>query len=146
MLVFYKISLYIINDEKDIKNLKEVVYYIFAMPLKITKKKFIETIENNDDGYTIAELSGQMGITTQYFYYLRKRYRNEIVDAAREMVKHYAAEAVLNLAKNMRNKDTKAALAILEMVGAAESDRKIQVDINIGDMPTDAKNTVSVQK
>ena len=53
------------------------------MAKKITKEKFIQDIENNEEGLTNKELAAKLDISEQYFYKLKKKYRDQIRDIAR---------------------------------------------------------------
>lgn len=99
------------------------------MARKITRKKFIEAIENNEEGLTSKEMSDKLGISRAYYYKLRKKYRDEIVDAARELVKSVAADQVNNLVRNARSGDTQAAKTLLEMTKLGEKERPSRIEL-----------------
>jgi len=85
------------------------------MNRKVTKKQFIEALENNEDRLTHQELAKELHITKEWFSKLFKRYRDAIRDAAIERAKALAMEQIENLRKNARKGDTKAAKVLLEI-------------------------------
>ena len=87
------------------------------MPVKVTKKKFIETIENNEQGLSNKELATQLGISEQYFYDLKKKYRDDLKTAAREMIKKYAIDFVRDLIAQSKKGKTEATKVALEIIG-----------------------------
>jgi len=87
------------------------------MSKKVSKKRFIQTIENNEDGLTNKELAYSLGISEAYFYDLRRRYRQEIRDVAKEMATEVAVEQIQNLRRIARKGNVRAALALLEIAG-----------------------------
>ena len=56
------------------------------MARKTSKKKFLEAIENNEDGLTNTEIATQLNISVPYFYYLRKKYQKEVLEIATQML------------------------------------------------------------
>jgi len=84
---------------------------------KVTKKQFIEAVENNEDGLANKEIATQLGISEKRFYDLLKRWRNEVRDAAAELTKKLAVKMVYCLRKNAEKGDTQAARTILEIAG-----------------------------
>ena len=97
----------------------------------ITKKRFIEAIENNDAGLTNQELATSMGISEPYFYDLRRKYRDQIRDITREMAKERAARNMNNLQRNSDRGDTKAALALLEIAEVYIPSSRQRIDTNV---------------
>lgn len=104
------------------------------MPVKVTKEQFIQTIENNEEGLTNLELASKLEISPQYFYDLKKQYKNDIRDIAKEMAEKSAAEQVNNLKRNAKKGDTKASTTLLELADVyiphSKQDLKYEGDIN----------------
>jgi len=98
------------------------------MPVKVTKKQFIEALENNEEGLTNIELAAKLGISEQYFYDLKKKYRDELRDTAREMMQRYAIDLVRHLIEQSRKGKTEATKTALEMIGLYRS--KMDIDFN----------------
>ena len=96
------------------------------MPVKVTKKQFIEAIENNEEGLTNIELATKLGISEQYFYDLKKKYRDELRDTAREMIQKSAVDLVRHLIEQSRKGKTEATKVALEMIGLYRS--KVDID------------------
>lgn len=86
------------------------------MAVKITKKHFIEAIENNEDGLTNKELAAKLQISEVYFYKLKERYKSELRDAAEELIKKNALEIVRDLLAQSHAGKTQATIAALEML------------------------------
>jgi len=84
---------------------------------KVTKKQFIEAIENNEDRKPNKELAADLDISEKRFYELLKRWRNEVRDVATEMAKKAAADMVYDLKRNSKKGDTSASKTILEIAG-----------------------------
>jgi len=95
------------------------------MKRKITKKQFVEAVENNEDRLTGKQLAVKLGISEVHFCRLLKRYRNSIRDAAVELTKKIALKMVRCLEKNAVRGDTQAAKTVLEMAGAYVSRQKV---------------------
>ncbi|MFZ5517671.1 MAG: transposase [Candidatus Zhuqueibacterota bacterium] len=87
------------------------------MSVKITKNKFIEAIENNEQGLTNIELATKLGISEQYFYDLKKKYRDDLKETASEMIQKYAIDLVRDLITQSRKGKTEATKIALEMIG-----------------------------
>lgn len=87
------------------------------MALAISKKRFIEAIENNDDGLTNQELAASLGLSESNFYRIRAKYRDEIKDRASLMAQETAAEQILELRRQSRAGNTKATIALLTIAG-----------------------------
>lgn len=105
------------------------------MPVKVTKEKFIQALENNEDGLTNEEISKKLGISVPYFYELRRNYRKDVRDRASEMAQTLAVEQIQNLRNNAKAGDTAAAVKLLEIGGAyiPASLQKLEVDAsNLG--------------
>lgn len=105
------------------------------MPVKVTKEKFIQTLEDNELGLTNEELATKLGISVPYFYELRRNYRKDVRDRASEMAQTLAVEQIQNLRKNAAKGDTNAAVKLLEMAGSyiPASKQKLEIDAeNVG--------------
>ena len=79
---------------------------------KISKKRFVEALVNNDDGLNNQELASQLGISKQYFYKLK----------ARQIAVNYATQAVKDLLKQSKDGKTNATTALLELAKVKERD------------------------
>ena len=106
------------------------------MPVKVTKKQFIEAIENNEEGLTNLELATKLGISEQYFYDLKKKYKDELKDAAREILLKNAVELARHLLAQSKAGKTEATKTGLEIIEIYKSNlnlnltNKIQEEIN----------------
>jgi len=83
--------------------------------MKVTKKEFIQALEENEGCKTNKELAAELGISERQFYNMLKRYRNDIRDAGRELVKSLVLEQIQNLKRNARKGDTQAAKYLTEL-------------------------------
>ena len=100
-----------------------------TMAFLISKKKFIQSIENNEGCLNNKELADSMGISESYFYDLRKKYKAKIKDIAAEMVQAIAVEQIHNLARNARKCDTQAAKILLEIAGVYIPSSKQKIEL-----------------
>jgi len=82
---------------------------------KVSKNRFIDAIVNNEDGLNNDEISSQLGISRQYFYKLKKKWKDELRDAARQIALNYATQAVKDLLKQSQDGKTNATTALLEL-------------------------------
>ena len=99
---------------------------------KITRKQFIETIENNVDEKTDRELAVELGITHEWFSKLKSRYKVDIRDAARAIIQKNTVTLVNCLIRNAKNKDSQAAKILLDMEKALDLEvavKELQADI-----------------
>ena len=92
------------------------------MSAKVTEIEFIEAVENNDEGLNNQELAAKLGITEQWFYKLRNKYRDKLKDAAIKIIQNNAADLVRDLLKQSRDGKTQATLAGLEMLEIKKKD------------------------
>lgn len=103
------------------------------MPFKVSKKVFIETIENNENSVgekaTDEELASQLQISKQYFFVLKHRWRMQIRDYAVEMARKAAMTQIGNLKRNAKNGDTKAAAILLEIAETYIPQKKQKIDL-----------------
>ena len=88
------------------------------MAKKITKKEFLEALENNENGLSDGELATKLGIHRNWFCELRKRYREDIREAGLRLAKALVLEQMANLRRNACKGDTRAAVILLEMADA----------------------------
>jgi len=114
------------------------------MPVKVTKKQFIETIENNEEGLTNIELAAKLGISEQYFYDLKKKYRDELRKTAKEMIQKYAVDLARHLIEQSRKGKTEATKVALEMIGLYRS--KVDIDFKTRLREVLAKRDQKVQE
>jgi len=98
---------------------------------KVTKKQFIETIENNEDRKPNKELAADLDISEKRFYELLKRWRDDIRDAAVELTKKKAIKMVQCLERNAGEGDTQAAKTVLEMAGAYVQRQKVEQNVKL---------------
>jgi len=96
------------------------------MERKITKEEFIEVLENNEEGLYDYQLAKKLGITPDWFCILKKKYKEDIRDVAKEMAIKSAIEMVNLLKSEARRGDTSAARisaikTYLEMAGVHSS-------------------------
>lgn len=89
---------------------------------KISKKRFVEALVNNDDGLNNQELASQLGISKQYFYKLKAKWTDELRIAARQIAVNYATQAVKDLLKQSKDGKTNATTALLELAKVKERD------------------------
>ena len=112
------------------------------MERKVTKEEFIQVIENNEENLYDYQLAEKLGITPVWFCQLKKEYKEDIRDLAKEMTIKSAAEMVNMLLSLARHGDTSAARisaakSVLEMAGVykqkidAEIDNKKPFILNI---------------
>lgn len=113
------------------------------MPLKITKEKFIEALENNEDNLSSVELAATLEISISYFYKLRTEYKEDIKNKAKELSEKLAIEQVQNLQRNALKGDTKASQLLLEMATVYIPSSKQNVNVK-GEI--DNKIEITVQE
>lgn len=101
------------------------------MERKITERKFINTLVNNEDILTAEELASQLGISRGYFFKLKKRFREQIAEASRELCLVIAIKQVRYLDRNASKGDTRASQIILEIAGVYQPKAKLDVEGNI---------------
>jgi len=85
--------------------------------LKIKKKDFLNYIlaEENQDK-TAEQCAAELGICRVHYYNLKRKFRNDIAEAAKDLARSLAAEQIYNLKRNAKtNKDTPAANSLLEI-------------------------------
>lgn len=112
------------------------------MEKKISKEEFIQIIENNEEGLYDYQLAEKLGITPIWFSQLKKKYKEDIRNIAKEMTVKSAAEMV-NILKSLAMRgDTSAArisavktlLEIAEVYSSKhilEGSEKIPILLNI---------------
>lgn len=109
-----------------ITTIQKMIEELPIMPVKVTKKQFIEAVENNEEGLTNIELAAKLGISEQYFYDLKKKYRDELRKTAKEMIQKYAVDLARHLIEQSRKGKTEATKTALEMIGLYRS--KVDID------------------
>jgi len=99
---------------------------------KVTRRQFIEIIENNVDEKTDRQLAVELGITHEWFSKLKSRYKADIKDAARAIIQKNTVTLVNCLIRNAKNKDSQAAKILLDMEKALDLEvaiKELQADI-----------------
>jgi len=99
---------------------------------KVTKKQFIQVIENNESGRPDKELAVDIGISHEHFSRLKNKYKAEIKDAARAIIQKNTVTLVNCLIRNAKNKDSQAAKILLDMEKTLDLEvaiKKLQSDI-----------------
>ena len=88
------------------------------MPNKLSKKKFLELLEEQADSCeTTTEACHRIGISRTYYYKLRGKYQDDIVSRSKELAKRISLAQIGNLRRNAAHGDTRAAQLLLEMGG-----------------------------
>ena len=122
------------------------------MPKKVTVKKVLEAIENNEDGLLDYELAKQLNISSQHFSNIKREYIDDFVDMSKRLAKLSSTKQIRNLERNADKGDTSASRLLLEIGKVHEPQSKFKVDgtvkhegsitykiINYGDKEKDAE-------
>jgi len=87
---------------------------------RVSQKQFIQALINNEANVGTIELSRQLNISKQYFYKLRDKYQDAIIQAARRIAVNYAVQAVKDLIKQSQQGKTVATTMLLEIAKVKE--------------------------
>jgi len=99
---------------------------------KVSKKAFIQILENNEDNRPDKELAVDLGITPDHFSRLKKKYAAEIRDASRNIIRKNATALVGYLMRNAKNGSDNAAKYLLDMEKSLDMElmiKQLQLEI-----------------
>jgi len=106
---------------------------------KVTRRQFIEIIENNVDEKTDRQLAVELGITHEWFSKLKSRYKADIKDAARAIIQKNTVTLVNCLIRNAKNKDSQAAKILLDM------EKTLDLEVAIKELQSDIAKIKEIQ-
>jgi len=107
--------------------------------VKVTKKQLIEALENNTDNKSDGQIAIELGITREWLCKLKKRYQQDLKQAAYELTNRIVLEQVNNLRRNAKAGSDRAAEILINM------NKQIELEASIKEMQADIEKIKEIQ-